>query len=152
KPMAHWASGDSTVSFKLKRATAIYDIYSPALVGQAIDRYNKREGGRQTCATLLIPRVPASVTLRLEEAGRGPVNVGSMQFHRFRYALPGFAATVWVDADGRVCLFDLPPQKTLFVRAGYETLRRKPRSDPFISAPVHCIRVERDIGIPMRDG
>src|SRR5262249_48633649 len=119
---------------------------------QAIDRYNKREGGRQTFATLLTSGVPANLTLRLEKAVRRTVNGCSMQFHRFHYALPGFAATVWVDADGRVCLFDLPPQKTLFVRAGYETLRRKPRSDPFISAPVHCIRVERDIGIPMRDG
>jgi uncharacterized protein len=152
KSTVNCASAGSTVSLKLKEEPAIYDAYSPALVGHTIQLYDRREGGKQTFAVFLTSGVSADITLRHEKAVRRTINGCSMQLDRFRYALPGLRATVWVDADGRVRLLNLPSQRSAFVRKGYELLRRKPRSNPLISAPVHCMRVEQNVGVPMRDG
>ena len=92
------------------------------------------------------------LTLKLQGKVDRSIDNANIEFTHFLFALPGVDTTVWVDGEGKVCLFDVPAYKTTFVREGYESLRQTPETDPLLSRPIHSVNVTNNVGIPMRDG
>jgi X-Pro dipeptidyl-peptidase (S15 family) len=71
---------------------------------------------------------------------------------KFLYGLPGLDAFVWADGTGKIYLVDIPAQKAVFVREGYEALRKPAPTDALLSAPTYEVAVDKSVAVPMRDG
>ena len=97
----------------------------------------------------------ALVEVSLEAKGEVERAVGGrdLKLRRYLYELGGVEITVYIGADdGKVYLADVPSQQAAYVRAGFEVLRQTEEKDPLISKPTHKVKVERGVGVPMRDG
>ncbi len=136
----------------LKKGTILFENFSPALMSQAIAAYDQKAGGKQTFPLFIIPAVVMDASLeRLETVDR-TVMGRHQTFTLYRYGLPGVDVTIWADEQNRVCLGDVPAQRGAYVRDGYEALRLTAKPDSLLSQPRYDVTVERNIGIPMRDG
>jgi putative CocE/NonD family hydrolase len=142
---------EKTETVNIKREGRLFGNYSPALMSQAVRLYDRAKGGKQDFPLVIIPGVMMEASLEYKDTVERSVAGRDMQFLRFVYGLPGVDVTVWVDADGKLYLGDVPAQHAAYVREGYEILRQAPASDPLVSAPKYEVKLERGVGVPMRD-
>jgi uncharacterized protein len=142
--------GDRSAFVELQGNAAVYDENSPPLLSQFVRMYDRERGGAQTFPVLLVPGTRTTLELQLERQAAEPAGRGGFRLYRFKLA--GLAATLWVDEEDRICLLEAPERHSAFVRAGYESLRSRGKSGPPLSEPVHTVKVNRNAGVPMRDG
>jgi hypothetical protein len=128
----------STVThmFKVKKNTwesregmVLFDNNSPALISQALRRYDRRKGGVQKFPVLILPDTLAELRLEAMKTTHDKIAGKKWTLTKFFYGLPGIDIHVWADTEGRVYLVDIPAQKATFVREGYEALRKPEISD-----------------------
>jgi hypothetical protein len=143
---------EKTEIVNLKPGAVLFGNYAPALMSQAVRLYDKAKGGKQTLPLLIIPGVLREVSLEYKDKVERSIGGKDVAFARFIYGVPGVDITVWVDADGKLYLADVPAQHAAYVREGYEALRREPVTDPLLSAARFEVKLERGVGVPMRDG
>ncbi|MCK4660534.1 MAG: CocE/NonD family hydrolase [Phycisphaerae bacterium] len=139
-------------TLNLKPDVVLWENFAPALISQAVRRYDKAKGGKQTFPLFILPKRVMEASLELQDTVERWVNGRELQFTRYRYALPGVDAVLWADAQGKLYLADLPALHAAYVREGYEILRRTPEADPLLSKPRYEITVEQNVNVPMRDG
>jgi putative CocE/NonD family hydrolase len=143
---------DEVRTVELRRGTLLYENFSPALMSQAISAYDDAEGGVQTFPLFIIPSAVVDLELERLETVERTVMGSDQEFTLYRYGLPGVDIIVWVDGGGRVCLGDVPAQHGTYVRDGYEALMFEDEPDSLVSQPDFEVAVDRNVGIPMRDG
>jgi putative CocE/NonD family hydrolase len=136
----------------LRPGTILFENSSPALMSQAVRAYDHQAGGKQTFPLFILPSVVMDATLEELETEERFIAGQPQTFTLYRYGLPGVDVILWVDADDRLCLGDVPAQRAAYVRDGYEILRLRPEADSLLSQPTHEVNVEKDVMIPMRDG
>jgi putative CocE/NonD family hydrolase len=143
---------DETVTVKLKPGALLFDNFGPALMSQAVRAYDRAKGGKQAFAIFVLPGVNLEATFERKDVVERSVGGKDQKFMRYTYGLVGTDIIVWADDEGKVLLGDVPSQRAAYVREGYEILRKAPETDPLLSRPDHKVRVDRDVGVPMRDG
>ena len=138
----------------------VFEESSPALISQALRRYEVSQGGKQTFGLLDLSTADGGpVTLERQEVSQSFVGGRVLKLIHWVYERPGCELHVLAGEDNRVYLVTSLPwfisggiseQHALYVREGYETLRAI-GSDPLVSQPNYGVRVEA-VKIPMRDG
>jgi putative CocE/NonD family hydrolase len=142
---------DETETIELKPDALLFENFSPALLATAVRAYDEKAGGEQTFPTFILPGLMEEATVSLKDRVERSINERDLEFARYVYTIVGIEITLWVDADGRIVLGEVPSQHAAYVRDGYEILRKAPLADPLLSRPEHEITVDRDVGVPMRD-
>ena len=142
---------EKTETVNIKPASRLFGNYSPALMSQAVRLYDRVKGGKQSFPLVIIPGVMMEASLEYKDTVERSLGGKDLRFFRYLYGLPGVDVTVWVDADGRLYLGDVPAQHAAYVREGYEILRQVPSSDPLLSSAKYEVKLERGVGVPMRD-
>lgn len=142
----------TTTTLKLKPGIVLFENFSPALMSQAVRSYDKAKGGKQSFPIFILPGVVMQMSLERKDLVERSVGGKDLKFTRYVYALPGVDVTLWVDADDKVVLGDVPVQHAAYVRDGFEILRQQPETDPLISKPTFRVKTESNVLVPMRDG
>ncbi|MFQ6109273.1 MAG: CocE/NonD family hydrolase [Candidatus Aminicenantales bacterium] len=143
---------DKKLTIKLKNRAVLFENFSPALISQAVRVYDKDKGGKQSFPLFIIPGAMEEASLEWQEEVERSVAGKDMRFQKYIYGLPGVDLTLWMDEEDRLYLAEVPAQNAAYVREGYEILLQKPVTDPLLSKPEYEILLERNVGIPMRDG
>ncbi len=136
----------------LKPGAGLFDNSCPALVTQQVRRYDQAKGGKQTFPVFVLPGAMLEATLERKDPAERAVGGKDVKFSRYQYSLHGTDITLWVDPAGKLVLADIPVQRATIVREGYEILARAPETDPLLSTAKYEVKVERNVGVPMRDG
>jgi hypothetical protein len=141
----------STVThmFKRKKNTwesreglVLFDNNSPALISQAVRRYDRKKDGVQKFPLLMLPDTLTDLTLEAKGTKVYKIAGRNRTLTKFLYGLPGTDIYAWADAEGRVYLVNVPAQKAAFVREGFDALRKAEVSDASRSAPGKAARDE----------
>ena len=143
---------DKTTTFTTRADAVLFDNNSPALMSHAIRRYDRSAGGRQEFPLLIIPGVGVSLFLEMKDRVERSAGGRDLELTRFVYGVAGVDILVLADQDGRVYLAEVPAQNATFVRESYEALRRPPETDPLLSKATHEVKLDKAVGVPMRDG
>jgi len=143
---------DKVETTKLKAGAVLFENFSPALLAQALRAYDSAKKGKQTIPVLVLPGIMDEATLQWKDSVERGISGKDIRFNRFTFSLRGVDMELWADPDGKVCLVDVPAQHAAMVREGYDLLRKSPETDPLVSAPRYQLKVERNVGVPMRDG
>ena len=143
---------EKSTTFETKEGALLFDNNSPILMAQAVRRYDRAKAGAQKFPLLILPGVGVELTLEAKEKAERAVRGKDLVLTRYLYAIPGLDIFIWTDDTGRVYLMDVPQQKAVFVREGYDALRTAATADPLVSAPQYEVKLERGVGVPMRDG
>jgi len=136
----------------LREGAVLFENYSPALMSQAVAAYDQEAGGKQTFPLFIIPAIILDASLERLESEQRMVMGETHNFDVYRYSVPGVDIILRVDEDGRFCYGDIPAQNAAYVRHGYEALMIKEETDSLLSQSKYEVKVERDAGVPMRDG
>jgi len=143
---------DKTEIIDIKPGARLWENLGPVLISQAIVLYDKAKGGKQTFPLVILPGIAMEASLEFKDQIERSLAGKDLQFERYVYSLPGVDATIWVDSAGKVYFADVPAQHAFYVREGYEALGKSAESDPLLSAPKFEVKVERGVGVPVRDG
>ena len=143
---------EKTETVTIKPDARLFGNYAPPLMSQAVRLYDRAKGGKQAFPLLIIPGVMMEASLEFKDKIERTVAGRDIEFLRFVYGVPGVDITVWVDSEGKLYFADVPAQRAAFVRDGYEALRQVPETDPLLSPAKYEIKLERGVGVPMRDG
>lgn len=141
-----------TSTFETRDGVTLYDISSMASYAHTLRRYDREKGGAQKFPVFVVGGSGLEVTLSLEEKTVRTVSGRDMDVLRWKYSMPGADLLMWSGDDGRILLVDVPQQKSLVVREGFESLRKAEEKDPLVSPPEHTFTVEKNVMVPMRDG
>ncbi|MFQ6009139.1 MAG: CocE/NonD family hydrolase, partial [Candidatus Zixiibacteriota bacterium] len=136
----------------LRPGTILFENFNPALMSQAIYAYDHKLKGKQTFPLFIIPSVIMDASLELIDTVERSIMGKHQKFTLYRYSLPGVDVTLWVDEQNRICFGDVPAQHGAYVRHGYEALGVKEETDSLLSQPKYEVTVEKNVGVPMRDG
>jgi uncharacterized protein len=126
-----------TTKFSLKPDSLIFDSDAPALLVTAIRRYNGPKGGLQRFPVLVLPTRQTELTVELRTT--------KDELTCYRLELENVQLDCWVNSDLQLCLLELPKQRAVLVRTGYEKLHK-------IENNGQEILVESNLKVPMRDG
>lgn len=140
----------ATVTFKPD--TILFENFTPVFMTQAVQRYDRAKGGRQTFPVFIVGRVVIDAALEYTDSVERTVGGRDYTFDRFTYYFPGVDIHIWADAGAKVYLADVPAQRAYYAREGYESLRKAPVDDPLLSQPTYEITELRGVEVPMRDG
>jgi putative CocE/NonD family hydrolase len=151
RDVAEIQRGADTTTVHLKPNTVLFENFNPALMSHAVAVYDEARGGRQPVSIFIVPSVVMDGYLERLDPVERTVGGADLTFNRYIYGLPGVEVTVYVDDDGRVVFGDVPQQHAAYVREGYEALLRA-KQDTLVSSPEYEVRVESNVGVPMRDG
>ncbi|HYP25528.1 MAG TPA: CocE/NonD family hydrolase [Blastocatellia bacterium] len=143
---------DKTQTIALKPGSALYGDTAMVLFSHSIRLFDKARGGKQTIPLFIIPGAALDVPLELKDSVERTVGGRDLKFNRFVYHLPGVDITLWADEEGKIYLMEIPSQHAAVVREGFEALRKAPEADPLVSQPKFEVRLDRGVGVPMRDG
>jgi putative CocE/NonD family hydrolase len=143
---------DETKTVDLKAGTLLFENFSPALMSQAVIAYDQEAGGEQVFPLFIVPGAVFDLKLERLETAERTVMGRRQQFTLYRYGLPGVDVILWVDGANRVVFGDVPAQHGAYVRDGYEVLMTKEVTDSLISQAEFEVVVDRNTGVPMRDG
>jgi len=141
-----------TTTFEVKEGARLFDNYGPALMSQAVRRYDRAKGGKQPFPVVVVPGAAVEASLEFKDQVERAVAGKDLTFLRYTYSINGVDITLWTDSEGRVYLGEVTSQHAAYVREGYETLRKEPVDDPLISKPVFDVKEEAGTQIAMRDG
>jgi putative CocE/NonD family hydrolase len=150
--VAKYTFQDKVETVKLKPDCSLFENFSPALSTQLVRLYDQAKGGSQKFPVLIVPRTVVNVTLERQDPVERSIRGRDVKFARYRYGLPGVDITLWVDPDGKLVLADVPAQHAAYVREGYDILTQVPETDPLLSRATFQVKIDRNVGVPMRDG
>ena len=139
-------------TLEMKAGTVLFENMTPALMSLAVRQYDPAKGGKQTFPLFIVPSVVMEGALQAEPPVTRTVDGREVRFARYTYFLHGVDLQLWVDADGKVCLGEVPAQHAAYVRKGYESLRQPPGIASQPGAAEREITVDSNVGVPMRDG
>lgn len=142
---------EKTNTVTLKPGTMLFENFTPALMSQAIRKYDRAEGGKQTFPLFIVPQVVMDASLELVDTVERAIGGRDITFSRYTFGVPGVDITAWADETGKLYLADVPAQHVAYVREGYESLLIEADVDPLLSAPTHTVVERRGVMIPMRD-
>jgi putative CocE/NonD family hydrolase len=145
-------SKGKTVTINLKPGTILFENFSPALVSQAVKAYDRARGGKQSLHILVLPGTMLEGSLERKDIVDRSVGGRDRKFTRYLYAFGGVDVTLWMDEQEKLALAEVPAQKAAYIRDGFEILRQSAETDPLLSRPAHAFHVEKNVGVPMRDG
>jgi hypothetical protein len=143
---------DKVETLKLKPGTVFFDSFGIAVLRQAFEQYDQAKGGKQTLDAFIIPGVIKELSLEKGETVERSLGGKDVRFSSYLCNIAGVDIKVWLDSQGKVVLADVPAQHATFVREGYERLRQVPEADPLLSTPKQEVKIDRKVGVPMRDG
>ena len=141
----------------------VFQDDSPALISQALLRYDRQKGGRQTFGVLMLrgeKTEGGDLTLERQDTVERTVAGRTLKLTRWTYTLPFCEVHVLADPDNRVYLVSGIPWIAPFgvtgkdiwgVREGYESLIERP-VDPSVSQAKYDVKLEAGVKMPMRDG
>lgn len=141
-----------TTNGNMREDVLTFDNYSPALMSQALRKYDASKGGQQTFPVRVMGGGGASVILAFKQDEVRTVGARDLPLKRWVYNLANITINVLAGPDGTLYLADIPEQHAAYVREGYETLRKAPAEDPLVSAAKYEVKVQSGVKIPMRDG
>jgi len=145
--------GAETSPLALEKGTLIMEDMCPILMSQAVRAYDQRKGGDRSFPLFFIPAMPLKASLEFLESLERTVAGEKRLFRKFLYRMnPVYDVIITVDRLDRICLAEYPAQNGLFVRQGFEALRPGKSPADILSTPEHGVVVDKDIGIPMKDG
>ncbi len=149
----------ATSSFQEKKATvqlqersALFDNYGPALCAALIREYDATKGGKQSLSVFLGGGGQMDAGLERLENAEKPVAGKDLVFSRYRLSIATIDLDLWFDNTGKVVLEEVPVQKAVFIRKGYEELAAKGVEDPLLSKASFEVTVNKDTMVPCRDG
>ncbi|TWT46269.1 Cocaine esterase [Phycisphaerae bacterium RAS1] len=147
------------ISFKEQKATVtfkpdtiLFENFTPVFMTQAVQRYDRKAGGKQTFPVFIVGRVVIDASLEYTDTIERSVGGRDLKLDRYTYYFPGVDIHIWSDAGAKIYLADVPAQRAAYVREGYESLRKAPADDPLLSQPTFEVIEMRGAEIPMRDG
>jgi putative CocE/NonD family hydrolase len=143
---------DKVETINLKSGSGLFENFSPVLTTQLVRAYDQAKGGKQTTPVFVASGALVDVTVERKEPVERSIGGRDVKFTRYLYGIPGVDITLWLDPAGKLVLADVPVQHAAYVREGYELLMRTPETDPLLSVPKHEVKIERNVGVPMRDG
>jgi putative CocE/NonD family hydrolase len=143
---------DKEETTNLKADCGLFESFSPALMTQLVRRYDQAKGGKQTIPVFVLGGGMVDVSVESKDPAEHSIGGKDVKFKRFLCTLGGTEITAWVDPAGKLVLADVPAQHAAYVREGYELLNRAAETDPLLSTPKHEVQIERNVGVPMRDG
>ncbi len=109
-------------TWETREGLVLFDNNSPALISQALRRYDRKKGGVQKFPLLILPDTLTDLTVEAKRTTTYKIAGKNRTLTKFLYGLPGMEIYAWADAEGRVYLVNVPAQKAAFVREGYEAL------------------------------
>ncbi len=136
---------------QLKERSATFDNYGPALGAAIVREYDAAKGGKQPLSVCIVGGGAVDGGLeRLEKVER-PIGGKDVSFARYRISIRTLEVDIWLDPDGKVVFEEVPVQKAVFVRKGFEGLLVKAIDDPLLSKPSYEVSVQKDVMVPARD-
>ncbi len=145
--------GAETSPLALEKGTLIMEDMCPILMSQAVRAYDQRKGGDRSFPLFFIPATPLKASLEFLESFERTVAGEKWLFRKFLYRMnPVYDVIITLDRLDRICLAEYPAQNGLFVRQGFEALRPGKSPADILSTPEHEVVVDKDVGIPMKDG
>jgi predicted acyl esterase len=146
-------AGGKVHPLNLKPGIFVMEDMSPALMSQAVVAYDHKKGGKQKFPLFFIPAVPIEGSLEYIESFERFIGNKHQTFKKYLYEMaPIYNVHLIVDEQNRVCLAEYPVQHGLFIREDYDALNVQDASDSLLSRPEYEVIVERNVGVPMRDG
>jgi putative CocE/NonD family hydrolase len=150
--VAKYTFKDKTESINLRPNAGLFDNFSPALMTQMVRLYDVARGGKQKFSVLALAGALLDVTVEKKEPAERTVGGRDVKFSRYLYNLHGTDVTLWLDPAGKLVLADIPSQHAAYVREGYDILTKVPETDLLLSTPKYEVKVDHNVGVPMRDG
>ncbi|RPJ57311.1 MAG: CocE/NonD family hydrolase [Acidobacteria bacterium] len=149
----------STVTFQEKKSTvqlqersALFDNYGPALGAAIVKEYDAAKAGKQTLSICLPGGGQIDGALERLEKAEKPVAGKDLVFSRYRLSIQTIDIDLWLDNTGRVVLEEVPVQKAVFIRKGFEELAAKSIENPLLSTASFDVTINKDTMVPCRDG
>ena len=146
------------IAFQEKKATAqlkersvTFDNYGPALGAAIVREYDAAKGGKQPLSVCIVGGGAVDGGLERLDSVERPVAGKDVSFARYRVSVRTLEIDVWLDPDGKVVFEEVPVQKAIFVRKGFEGLLVKAVDDPLISKPSYEVSIQKDVMVPARD-
>jgi uncharacterized protein len=139
-----------------------FDRDSPALISQALRRYDAAKGGRQTFPLLVLSAGNGEpLTVERQDMVERTAGGRRLRLVRWTYAPSGCEIHVLAGQDGRVYMasglpwfngWGVSSQHSVYVRQGYEELLKQLAEDFPVSKPAYEVKLEAGVKAPMRDG
>jgi len=141
-----------TKTVDLKPNALVFSNSAFALLAADIHRYDQAKGGKQAFPIFAPPGAVLEETIERKEPAERNIGGKDVKFSRYVHSVNGADLTVWLDPASKVVLIDIPFQHASIVRDGYELLCRAQETDPLLSTAKYEVQIERNVGVPMRDG
>ncbi len=136
--------------------------FAPHLLASFLAAYDTTKGGPQPFDIVLIdgisPQGPITLRGTLISNGAKPMQVAGKTIPVSRYVLTIASAAdldieILADSDGHILMWNVPSQKYLAIRDGYQDLTKtETPADPLLSKPTYAVKIEKGVKIAMRDG
>ena len=143
---------DKTTTLETQEGALLYQGNDPALLAQAVRAYDRTRGGAQKFPFLAVTGAPLDATLEAKETAEHTVAGKDLTLTKFLVGLPGIDLYVYADNTGKVYMEEVPAQKAVVIRQGFEGLRKADAADKLLSAPTYEVEIDRGVKVPMRDG
>jgi hypothetical protein len=117
---------DKPSTVQLREGALPLDPDSLPQMSLILRRYDRARGRFQTfpmfTLSYLSNETPLDVRIEMRESMERSFTGKSLKLTKFQLYFPGSEAFLWADADGRIYLYQVPEQKSVVVREGYEDL------------------------------
>ncbi len=150
--VATYTFKDKVETINLKPDCILFENFCPALMTQVVHRYDAAKGGKQEFPVLILPKTMGSMSVQSKEPAERAVRGRDVKFARYQLSMFGIDLLAWLDPAGKLVYAEVPVQHAAYVREGYELLMQQDESDPKLSKAAYECKIERNIGVPMRDG
>ncbi len=137
---------------QLKEKSLLFDNYGPGLCAAMLREYDRSKGGKQEVTVCIGGSGAVASSLERLDAIEKVVAGKDLQFSRYRLTIQTLDIDLWVGLEGKVVLANVPVQKAVFVRKGFEELAAKTVEDPLLSKPSSEVSTRKDLMVPCRDG
>jgi putative CocE/NonD family hydrolase len=139
-------------TINLKPNSGMFENFSPVLMTGLVRLYDQAKGGKQTFPVFAVPAMFTDVTVERREPVERSVGGRDVKFARYAYGMLGIDINLWLDPAGKLVFAEVPAQHAAYVREGYEILSKPVETDPLLSSAKYEMKIERSVGVPMRDG
>jgi len=143
---------EKKTTVQLEERSTVFDNYGPALGAAIVKEYDAAKGGKQPLSVCVAGGGPIDGALERLENAEKPVSGKDLVFSHYRLSILTLDIDLWLDNTGKVVLEEVPIQKAVFIRKGFEELAAKGVEDPLLSKPSFEVTVNKDTMVPCRDG
>jgi len=137
---------------QLQERSAYFDNYGPALCAAMLKEYDAAKAGKQPLSIFVGGGMAVDGALERLDNAEKTVGGKDVPFTRYRLSIQTLDVDLWLNSDGKVVLEEVPVQKAVFVRKGFEELAVRTVEDPLLSKPSFEVAVNKDTMVPCRDG